>query len=83
MKQISSKAVLLILSFPFTGGLAFLGFIAWVPLLLVENSILHAKLRSGKVFVHAYLAFFIYNIGTNRAKFSLKYPFINPCIIIG
>ena len=59
-----SSGVLLILSFPFTGGLAFLGFIAWVPLLLVENSILQAKLRSGKVFVHAYLAFFIYNIGT-------------------
>jgi len=55
---------LLILSFPFTGGLAFLGFVAWVPLLLVENSIRKGKLRSGKVFVHAYLSFLIYNLGT-------------------
>jgi apolipoprotein N-acyltransferase len=58
------SGLLLILSFPFTGGLAFLGFVAWVPLLLVENSIRTGKLRSGKVFVHAYLSFLIYNLGT-------------------
>lgn len=58
------SGLLLILSFPFTGGLAFLGFVAWVPILLVENSIRKGKLRSGKVFVHAYLSFLIYNIGT-------------------
>ena len=58
------SGLLLILSFPFTGGLAFLGFVAWVPILLVENSIRKGKLRSGKVFIHAYLSFLIYNLGT-------------------
>ena len=58
------SGLLLIVSYPFTGGLVFLGFVAWVPLLLVENAIRKGKLRSGKVFIHAYLSFFIYNIGT-------------------
>ncbi len=58
------SGLLLIVSYPFTGGLVFLGFVAWVPLLLVENAIRKGKLRSGKVFIHAYLTFFIYNIGT-------------------
>jgi apolipoprotein N-acyltransferase len=55
---------LLILSFPFTGSFFYLGFFAWVPLLLVESSILERKYRSGKVFLHAYITFFIYNVGT-------------------
>ena len=37
---------------------------AWIPLLLVENTILDSNYRSGKVFIHAYLAFFIFNLGT-------------------
>lgn len=39
-------------------------FIAWVPLLLVEDHVLNSHYRSGKVFIHAYLAFFIFNIGS-------------------
>lgn len=39
-------------------------FVAWIPLLIVEQHILKQHYRSGKVFIHAYLTFFIYNIGT-------------------
>ena len=39
-------------------------FLSWVPLLVVESNISQKKYRSGKVFIHAYLAFFIFNIGT-------------------
>ena len=54
----------MVISFPFTGSLFFLAFVSWVPLLLVENSILSKKYKSGKVFIHAYITFFIYNVGT-------------------
>jgi apolipoprotein N-acyltransferase len=58
------SGILLVLSFPSTGSLFFIGFFSLVPLLLVEHSILVNKYRSGKVFIHAYLSFFIYNVGT-------------------
>lgn len=54
----------MVLSFPYTGSLTPLIFISWVPLLLVEHSILSNRYRSRKVFIHAYIAFFVYNIGT-------------------
>jgi apolipoprotein N-acyltransferase len=55
---------LLTISFPFSGSLMPLIFIAWVPLLVVENSFMD-KSSSGKhVFLHAYLGFFIYNLGS-------------------
>ncbi len=54
----------MVVSFPFTGSLSFLVFISWVPLLVVENSILSRNYKSGKIFIHAYLTFFIYNVGT-------------------
>jgi len=54
----------MVLSFPFTGSLTPLVFVAWVPLLIVEQSITRAHFRSRKVFVHAYLTFFVYNLGT-------------------
>lgn len=54
----------MVISFPYTGSLTPLVFIAWVPLLVVEHSINKAHYRSRKVFTHAYLTFFIYNIGT-------------------
>ncbi len=56
--------ILMTISFPFTGSLTFVMFIALVPLLLVEDVISTKNLRSGKVFVNAYIAFFIYNLGT-------------------
>ncbi len=57
------SGVLLVLSFPFTGSLTLVGFIALVPLLLVEASISNQNYRSRKVFLHAYITFFIYNVG--------------------
>lgn len=51
------------LSFPHTGGLFPLIFIAWVPLLLIEHQICSAKYRPGKMLIHAYIAFFLYNLG--------------------
>ena len=58
------SGILMIVSFPFTGSLTPLVFIAWIPLLFVEQNIAEKRYRSGKVFIHAYLTFFIYNIGT-------------------
>jgi len=54
----------MIISFPYTGSLTFVAFIAWIPLLLVEANISQQNYKSRKVLVHAYLTFFIYNIGT-------------------
>jgi apolipoprotein N-acyltransferase len=58
------SGILLVISFPFTGSLVPLVLIALVPLLLVESHVANRNLRSGKVFVHAYITFFIYNVGT-------------------
>jgi len=58
------SGIFLTLSFPYTGSLFFLSFIAWVPLLLVEHSIYRNKYRSSKVLLQAYITFFIYNAGS-------------------
>jgi apolipoprotein N-acyltransferase len=58
------SGILMTVSFPYTGSLTPLVFISWVPLLMVESCISRKRYRSGKVFIHAYLAFLIYNIGT-------------------
>jgi len=58
------SGILMVISFPFTGSLSFLAFLSWVPILLVEDSIFRSRYKSGKVFIHAYIAFFIYNVGT-------------------
>ncbi len=55
---------LLGISWPETGGLFPLIFIALVPLLLVENEILTRRYRPGKVYVNAYLTFFVFNLIT-------------------
>lgn len=52
------------ISFPYSGSLTPVVFVAWIPLLLVESYISSKNYKSGKVFIHAYLTFFIYNIGT-------------------
>ena len=51
------------LSFPHTGGLFPLIFFAWVPLLLIEDQVYINKYRPGKVLLHAYITFVIYNLG--------------------
>ncbi len=58
------SGILMVLSFPYTGSLTPLIFISWIPLLLIERTISTNNYRSGKVFVHAYITFLIYNIGT-------------------
>lgn len=58
------SGILLVLSFPNTGSLFPLSFIALVPLLLTEHSIYKKRLRAGKVYIHAFLTFLIYNVGT-------------------
>lgn len=60
----SLSGLLMVLSFPFTGSLSLLAFIAWIPLLLIEKNTLSFRHRSGRVFLHAYITFFIYNLGT-------------------
>lgn len=57
------SGILLVLSFPYTGSLTPLVFVALVPLLLVESYITTKRYRSRKVFTHAYITFFIYNVG--------------------
>jgi len=58
------SGILLTLAFPHTGSITILIFVAWIPLLLIEDSIYEQKYRSSKVFIHALLTFLIYNIGT-------------------
>ncbi len=58
------SGVLMVISFPFSGSLTPVVFVSWVPLLLLESYISEKNYRSRKVFTHAYLVFFIYNIGT-------------------
>lgn len=58
------SGLLMVVSFPHTGSFFPIVFLAWVPLLLVEHNVYREKYRSGKVFIHAYLTFLIYNIGT-------------------
>jgi len=58
------SGVLMGISFPYTGSLFFLSFIAWVPLLILENSISEKNYKSKKVFTHAYLTFFLFNLIT-------------------
>lgn len=57
------SGLLLVISFPYTGSLTFLVFIALIPLLLIEAQVSHQNYRSSKVFFHALITFFIYNIG--------------------
>ena len=54
----------MVLSFPYTGSLTPLVFVAWIPLLLVEANISKQNYKSRKVLLHAYITFFIYNVGT-------------------
>lgn len=56
------SGLLMLFSFPFTGSLFPLAFIAWVPLLLLEAT--YAKRRSLALLPQSYLTFLIYNTGT-------------------
>lgn len=58
------SGILMIISFPYTGSLTPMVFFAWIPLLFVEDNITRKNYRSSKVYVHALITFFLYNIGT-------------------
>lgn len=58
------SGLLMVISFPQTGSLFPLSFIAWVPLLFAEERFRAKKRSGGRVFLASYLAFVIYNIGT-------------------
>jgi apolipoprotein N-acyltransferase len=58
------SGLLMVLSYPFTGSMPFLMLIAWIPLLVVEDNIFRNRYRSSKLFIHSYLTFLVYNIGT-------------------
>ena len=57
------SGILMFISFPFTGSLTPFVFISWIPLLMVESNVFTKKYRSSKVYIHAFLSFFIYNLG--------------------
>ena len=56
------SGILMFVSFPYSGSLTLVVFISWVPLLFIESFVITKKYRSGKVFIHAYISFFIYNL---------------------
>ena len=58
------SGLLLTLSFPFTGSLTPLAFIAWVPLFLAASALKEARRAVLKIFLHSFIAFLLYNIGT-------------------
>lgn len=58
------SGILMTLSFPYTGSLTFIAFIAWIPLLSIESTISTQRYKSVKVFIHSYITFLIFNIGT-------------------
>ena len=57
------SGLLLALSFPFIGDLAILSFVAFIPLLFIEDSIYRAKTKSINLLFLSYITFFIYNLG--------------------
>lgn len=60
-----SSGLMMMLCFPFTGSITPLVFISLTPLLLVEDNITKKGLSSRNVFVHSFICFIIYNIGTS------------------
>lgn len=58
------SGLLLFISFPYTGSITPLIFVALIPLLFVQNSILKNNKRGFHLFPHAYLTFFIFNVGS-------------------
>ena len=57
------SGLLMVIAFPKTGSLFPLTFVSFVPLLLVEHYYSKNQYKGG-IFIHAYLTFFSYNLGT-------------------
>ena len=58
------SGLLMVIGFPYSGSLTPVVFVSWIPLLLVDWYITSKRYRSVKVFIHTYLTFLIYNLGT-------------------
>ncbi|MBI2258110.1 MAG: apolipoprotein N-acyltransferase [Flavobacteriia bacterium] len=58
------SGLLMVFSYPYTGSIPFLMFFAFIPLLLIEDNIFRKRIRSSNLFLHTYLIFLIYNVGT-------------------
>ncbi len=58
------SGVLLTLSFPYSGSITPLIFVALVPLLIVEDGLIEKNKNRFHLYPHSYLAFLIYNLGT-------------------
>ncbi len=56
--------LLLAVSFPAVGGLGPIALIALVPLLLLEEDLFRNKERSYKIYLYAFITFFLYNLIT-------------------
>ncbi|MGB1729609.1 MAG: hypothetical protein ACPHF2_06395, partial [Crocinitomicaceae bacterium] len=59
------SGLMLMLCFPYSGSITPLVFVSLVPLLIIEDYITTNKLPSRNVFLHAFISFFIYNLGTS------------------
>ena len=55
----------MVISFPFTGSLFITGFMAWIPLLFIEEFIYARKKKSSGLLLYSFITFFIYNIGAS------------------
>lgn len=58
------SGILMVVSFPHIGSLFPLIFIAWIPLLLIEHQVYMRKYKPSTLFLHSYLSFLIFNVGT-------------------
>ena len=57
--------IIMFLAFPFSGTLTPLIFLSFLPLLIVEATILNIGRSSLNVFVHSFICFLVFNIGTS------------------
>jgi apolipoprotein N-acyltransferase len=58
------SGLLLMVSFPFSGSITPLVFVAWIPLWRIGLGLRETKRGSLKFFGFAYLSLFIFNLGT-------------------
>ncbi|HTH31130.1 MAG TPA: hypothetical protein VL946_07250, partial [Lacibacter sp.] len=58
------SGLLLVISFPITGSVFPLAFLAWVPLLAIEYHFSDSRFSGWKALFFSYITFFIYNLGT-------------------
>ncbi len=58
------SGILMVLAFPYTGSVTPLIFISWIPSLLVEQYLTRHNYHAANFFIHGYITFLVYNVGT-------------------